>query len=164
MVPVFAIRHIHDEECRNQLRTRSRTQNLQSRTQGVCGGMAGTGNESVCFIVLEHDHTESRMVAKQRLLCLFRGHSLSLAQLIEQIHILIELCAVLRIDDSRTGDINAIRCCICLDLLFISDEDQLCGSFSENLCSSSERTLVFRFRKDDRLDILSCLFLDSFNE
>ena len=123
--------------------------------------MACTCNHSVSIIILDHHDTEGKVIFIKDLGSLLDGHALSLTCLVEKIYIFIHLGSGLGIDDGNFIKIHFEPSGTIADLLLISDHDDICDAFLDDLGSCKKGSLVIAFGKNDGflVDLSSFFYL-----
>ncbi len=131
----------HDKEGRNKLSARCGLKDLKSRTQGVCGGVAGARDQTVGVAHLNHHGAKVGGIV-HLLTSLLDGHTLLGAQLGKLGCISLVLLGSLGVNNGDTRNVNLCR---------IAKNNEVGKVFSYDFLGSFDGTGVFALGKDDGL-------------
>ena len=119
---------------------------LQGWGEDLDGSVACAAYQAIAQTALHHEYGEMDRVLHQ-LFCLFGGHALSLAQLVEEFSEFFLLIGSCRIDDRSAFKVVAFRS----DLISIAQDDDVRDSLRERFLRCFEDALIVSFGQNDGL-------------
>ena len=137
---------------------------LEGGTQGLAGGGEGAADLAVRIAALDDEAAEIQRI-QDHFAGLFQGHALLLAELEQQLGIILRLFTGGGIDNGRISDVGQAQGCgIGKDLLPVADQDDVGQAVRDSAVGGGDGTLLEGLGKHDALPVGAGTRNDTFNQ
>ena len=143
----IAVGNLHQEQRANHGCARCGFQNLQRRGEDLHGCAACAANQAITLAGFHHHGCEVDVVLRYQLMCLFFGHALLLAQLVQKGSEFLYLVGSGGVDDFGAFQVVAL----CVDLGFVAEDYQVGNALLQRFFGSGKDAVVVAFGQNDGL-------------